>query len=69
MVVQPDAIAPEAWTWPSVIWLTTPPTAEQGRVTVVEMLIVVSGRGPAAGAGVVPGTPGATAAGVTDEAP
>ena len=38
-------------------------------MTVVEMLIVVGGRAPAAGAGVVPGTPGATAAGVMDEAP
>ena len=40
------------------------PTAEQGRVTVVEMWMVVGGRAAAAGAGVVPGAAtGATGAG------
>lgn len=54
VVVQPGAIEPDAWTWPSVSWLARP-AAEHGRVTVVEIEIVVGGRVAAAGAGVPAG--------------
>ena len=56
VVVQPEAMALVAcsWTWPSVIWLTSPATAEHGMVMVAENGIVVEGpllEGAAVGAG------------------
>ena len=59
VVVQSGAMAAVAWTWtwPSVIWLTRPPTTEQGTLTVTETGIVVDG--PLLdGAGVGAGLPG-----------
>lgn len=54
--MQPGAMAAVAWTWtwPSVIWLARPATAEQGMLTVTEIGIVVDGtllEGAAVGAG------------------
>ena len=60
VVVQPAAIEPEAWTWPRVIWLAGP-TAEHGRVTVVEIEMVVGGSVAADGAGVPAGAAAGTA--------
>ena len=80
MVVQPGAMAAVAWTWtwPSVIWLARPATAEQGMLTVTEIGIVVDGpllEGTVVGAGlpgigavvvvVWPAWAGDTGAGVT----
>ena len=59
VVVQSGAMAAVAWTWtwPSVIWLTRPPTTEQGTLTLTEIGMVVDG--PLLdGAGVGAGLPG-----------
>ncbi len=48
--MHPAAVEPEAWTWPSVIWLARP-AAEQGRVIAVDIEMVVGGRVAADGAG------------------